>query len=214
ASTSVDAAGFRWPHAQPSIVLRLWFRASPRLRAESGMCGGDCTIDNFFWLQDLQEPFQRWHEATGGSAVEAHIYSPRDLLEQPDRALVVLALHDLVRMFPELDNTLAEARVWRNPPTHAAFPSGPTNSHHLGVATPWPGVWCCGDWVRHETPAFFLERACVTGLAAANDVLEASGLPVRPLIAHAGPEPLARLLEAGYRGAHRGAVRLREAFSG
>ncbi|MBI4498498.1 MAG: NAD(P)-binding protein [Chloroflexi bacterium] len=210
AATAPLAGRLHWPQARPAVIVRLWFGTSPRLRAESGMCGGDFTIDNFFWLHALQTPFQRWHEATDGSAVEAHIYSPPELLEQPDTALLALAVHDVLRAYPELRGTILASHLTRNPATHTLFQVGVTD-RHLGVQTPWQGVWCCGDWIRHESPALFLERACVTGLAAANGVLAAHGLPACPLVPYAGPEPLARLLELVYRGARRGMARVRRA---
>jgi hypothetical protein len=54
---------------------------------------------------------------------------------------------------------------------------------------------CCGDWVRHSSPAFFMERACVTGIEAANAVLRATGLPAWPLLAYAPPEGLSGWIE-------------------
>ncbi|MBU0511964.1 MAG: hypothetical protein KKD28_02775 [Chloroflexi bacterium] len=66
---------------------------------------------------------------------------------------------------------------------------------HLGITTPWPDLFCCGDWVRHPSPAFFLERAAVTGIEAANGVLRARGLSEWPLLQPLGPEPFAGFLE-------------------
>ena len=49
--------------------------------------------------------------------------------------------------------------------------------------------------MRHPSPAFFLERACVTGIEAANAVLTARSLPAWPLLDYLPPEPLAGWIE-------------------
>ena len=74
---------------------------------------------------------------------------------------------------------------------------------HLGIRTPWPGLFCCGDWVRHPSPAFFLERACVTGIEAANAVLADLELPPWALLDYLPPEPLAGWIEQVMRGGRR-----------
>jgi carotenoid phi-ring synthase / carotenoid chi-ring synthase len=91
----------------------------------------------------------------------------------------------------------------RNPASHTLFGIGPAD-RHLGTVTPWPGLFCCGDWVRHANPALFLERAAVTGIAAANAVLQRRGLPEWPLIAHPRPEPFVGWIEGLMRKGRRG----------
>jgi isorenieratene synthase len=53
--------------------------------------------------------------------------------------------------------------------------------------------------VAYPHPALFLERACVTGIAAAARALEALGLPAPTVIPATPPEPLARGLERALR---------------
>ena len=50
--------------------------------------------------------------------------------------------------------------------------------------------------MRHETPAFFLERACVTGIESANRVLSLSEKEIFELQIFPPPEPLAAWIEA------------------
>jgi isorenieratene synthase len=67
---------------------------------------------------------------------------------------------------------------------------------HLGIETPWENLFCAGDWVRHETPTFFLERACVTGIESANRVLSLCGQKVFDLQNYPPPEPPAAWIES------------------
>src|SRR5581483_9431440 len=164
--------------------------------ADSGMCTGDFVIDNFFWLHQLQPAYREWHTATGGSAVEVHVYGPTPAEEQPDAALLARVTLDIYRAFPELRGALLHTELVRNPATHTLFvPGDPART--LAVETPWPGVVACGDWVAHANPAMYLERAVTTAMVAANLVLADSGRAPWPLLEHPAPEWFAGTL-AGY----------------
>jgi carotenoid phi-ring synthase / carotenoid chi-ring synthase len=155
---------------------------------------GEFTGHNFFWLHRIQDPYMRWHKATGGSAIEVHIYGPAEVLAAPDAILQARVLNDLHGAFPELGGAVLSQHFQRNLPAHTLLSLGPA-SRHLGSQTPWPGLYCCGDWIRHATPAFFLERACVTGIEAANAILNEESLPPWPLLDYLPPEPLAGWIE-------------------
>jgi len=189
------AGDLYWPRGMATAVIRLWFDREPRAGAEAGMLTGDLMPDNFFWLHRIQDPFVRWHRATGGSAVEVHIYGPPAVLAQPDAVLLAQTIADLQSVFPELRGHQIHHDLRRNQPVHTLLSVGPAG-RHLGVETPWPGLVCCGDWVRHPSPAFFMERACVTGIEAANAVLRAYALPAWPLLDPLPPEPLAGWIES------------------
>ena len=90
------------------------------------------------------------------------------------------------------------AELLRNQATHTLFSVGEPGKH-LAVETPWPGLFACGDWVYHPTPALYLERATVTGIAAANLALSARGLAPWPLLDHPQPEWLAGKLTSLFR---------------
>ncbi len=193
--TAPLAAGLRLPRGEPSAVVRLWFSAQPPPHeAEAGILTGELLLDNFFWLHRIYDSYIRWGRATGGSALEAHIYGPRELLAQPDAALLAQAILEVGRVWPALKPRLIHATLTRNPPTHTLLHVGPPEEH-LGVVTPWPRLFCCGDWVRDPLPALFMERACVTGILAANAVLTALGQEPWPILAYHPPEPLARDME-------------------
>ena len=197
--TAPQADALTFPAGLPSATIRLWFDAAPRFGPEAGIFTGDFVLDNFFWLYRFQTDFAVWHAATGGSAIEAHVYGPPEVLDRPDAALIAQLISDVHRAWPELNGHLIHHVLRRNPATHTLFKIG-TSDDRLGTRTPWRGLVACGDWIRHPTPALFLERACVTGIDAANAVLTELGKPSWPLIPHAKPELLAGLLERVFRG--------------
>ncbi|HEU4322183.1 MAG TPA: FAD-dependent oxidoreductase [Roseiflexaceae bacterium] len=194
-ATAAEAARMRFPQGVPTAIIRLWFNRAPRPVADSGICTGDFLMDNFFWLHRLQPAYRDWHAATGGSAVETHIYGPEEALAQPDATLLAQVVLDSYRAFPELRGHLRHAVIQRNPATHTLFTPGDP-AELLAVRTPWPGLVACGDWVAHHNPAMYLERATTTAMVAANLLLEEQGLEPWPVQEHPAPEWLAGWLSS------------------
>jgi len=202
-ATAETAVRLRLPEGRPTAIVRLWFNRAPAtLKAEAGIFTGDFALDNFFWLHRIYDEYIRWSRATGGSAIESHIYGPPSLLAEPDGVLLARAVADVNRAWPELRGRLIHSQLARNDPTHTLLRVG-WPEEHLGVETPWPQLYCCGDWVRDRTPAFFLERACVTGIKAANAVLRDAGVAPWPILPHPQPEALAARVESVMRGVRR-----------
>jgi carotenoid phi-ring synthase / carotenoid chi-ring synthase len=194
--TTHEAHPMRFPQGTPTAIFRLWFEAQPQRGPVSGITGGDFVVDNFFWLHRMQPEYAAWAAASGGSALEMHIYGPPETLEQPEAVLLARVITDATRAFPELRGRLHHAVIQRNPATHTLFALGEPGQH-LAVETPWPGVYACGDWVYHPAPALFLERAATTGIAAANAALAHAGGEPWPVLAHPQPEWLAGKLAGG-----------------
>jgi len=183
-----------FPRALSNAIIRLWFDAKPRKTSEAGIFTGDFMIHNYFWLDRLYDPYRRWARETGGSALEAHVYGPPEVLAQPDAALITRAIDDVQQAFPELRGHRVGQHLQRNAESHT-LPQVGAKDVYLGTVTPWNNLFCAGDWVRHPAPAFFLERACLTGIEAANTVLETRGLEKFALIEYLPPEPFVAWIE-------------------
>ncbi|HQU37321.1 MAG TPA: hypothetical protein PLR65_12125, partial [Anaerolineales bacterium] len=141
------------------------------------------------------DEYRKWSDETGGACIEVHVYGPESVLKQADAVLLTNVLTDFYRAFPELKGHLIKPHLQRNAATHT-LPALGARGTHLGIETPWENFFCAGDWVRHETPAFFLERACVTGLEAANRVLASCGKELFDVQPYPPAEPLAAWIEA------------------
>jgi isorenieratene synthase len=183
-----------FPRALSNVVIRLWFDRKPRKSAEAGIFTGDFTGHNYFWLDRIYNPFRRWAREMNGSALEVHVYGPPEVLAQPDAILLTRAIQDVQQAWPELQGHRIGQHLQRNPETHTLPAVGPKEKY-LGIETPWNNVFCAGDWVRHPAPSFFLERACLTGIEAANAVLMARGLRPWALIDYLPPEPFVAWIE-------------------
>ena len=191
---ATHAKQLHFPRGMASVVIRIWFDIVPNPTSEAGMFSGDFVLHNYFWLHRIQEQYRAWNRAAGGSCIEVHIYGPQPLLNEPDATLLARAIADVQTVFPELRGHRLHQTIQRNEATHTLFGLGPPDKH-LGIRTPWPGLYCAGDWVRHPTPAFFLERAALTGLEAANAVLSDRGQPPFPVQSYPPPEPFAAFIE-------------------
>lgn len=123
-----------------------------------------------------------------------HIYGPQEKLDQPDALLLTETMLDFYRAYPELRGHLIYQHLQRNAATHTLPSLGPKELHP-GIRTRWPNLFCAGDWVRDVMPSFFLERACATGIKAANEVLSANGLETWPLVDYLPPEPFVGWIE-------------------
>jgi isorenieratene synthase len=183
-----------FPRALSNAVIRLWFDRKPRKSAEAGIFTGDFTAHNYFWLDRIYNSFCRWGRETDGSALEVHVYGPPEVLAQPDAILLTRAIQDVQQAWPELKGHRIGQHLQRNPETHTLPAVGPKEKY-LGIETPWNNLFCAGDWVRHPAPAFFLERACLTGIEAANAVLTSRGLQPWSLVEYLPPEPFVAWIE-------------------
>ena len=174
------------PNGVASVVVRFWFATSPPLnRASSGVFHG-LEADSFYWLHRLQTPFRAFHQASGGSVLECHLYArrARHAAQLDDDALMHRVLGSVAAVWPETNGQLIHSYVQRNAATNVAFPPG-SMARLPPVRTPVRNLAMAGDWIDCPTPVLYLERAATTALMAARHVGLACGLSIWDL-----PEPL------------------------
>lgn len=188
--TLADAMIF--PEGLRNGVVRLWFASSPREGTIGGMFTGDFAPDNFFWLHRLYDDYAQWHDETGGSVIELHYYEDK-LLNQPDRNLIIQSVTEVQRAFPEIRGNFVHASVRRNSKVHSQFRVPTKDSLH--VETDWDNIYACGDWIGHDTPSLWMERATTTGIAAANEVLKNLNQASYEVLYPQKPALLAQFLE-------------------
>jgi carotenoid phi-ring synthase / carotenoid chi-ring synthase len=188
--TADEASKLRFPGGLRTTTVRLWFSKTPTEAGTSGMFTGDFTFDNFFWLDQMQPAFVDWREAAGGSAIELHLYGTDKQNDQSDSVLMRQAQDEVERAYPSVRGSLVHSAIRRNSKTHTEFRVPTVKSLH--VNTPYDGVFACGDWIGYETPSLWMERACTTGIAAANEVLKEYGRPLFALRTPQKADTLAR----------------------
>jgi uncharacterized protein with NAD-binding domain and iron-sulfur cluster len=180
-----------FPQGIGNATVRVWFSGAPHTAIPGGMMTGDFAPDNFFWLHLLYDDHRLWHEQTGGSTIELHYYDEK-IYQQPDRNLIITSVMEVQRAFPELTGTFLHATVRRNSKVHPRFRIPTADMLH--VRTPWDRLYACGDWIGYDTPALWMERSTVTGIAAANSVLQACGKQPFEILQPPAPEITVRVL--------------------
>lgn len=200
-ATSTEARAMRFPEGQRTTTVRLWFSKSPNSGATSGMFTGDFPFDNFFWLHKMQDAFRQWHDATGGSAVELHLYAPDAQNDEADKVMLIRAVSEIQRVFPELNGSYVHGAIRRNSKTHTRFIVPTPESLH--VETPWHNLYAAGDWIGYPSPSLWMERASTTAIAAANAILRNCGAEPFPILEPPPPEGLARGMQSLVMGGRR-----------
>jgi isorenieratene synthase len=192
--SSLDAEDLYFPRSLTNAIVRLWFDRPPKPGPEGGMFSGNFVMHNFFWLDKMYAPYRAWNKASGGSAIEMHIYGPQEKLDLPDAVLLAETITQFYSAYPELRGHLIGQHLQRNQAVHTLPSLGPREKHPA-IRTRWAGLYYAGDWVRDPLPCFFLERACATGIKAANEVLTLHGLEPWALVDYLPPEPFVGWIE-------------------
>lgn len=171
--------------APPFAVSRLWLdRDVAPERATFSAVTGEPTLDSVACYHRLEQPSRQWAADTGGSVVELHSYS----CAEPDaERATALMREQLAALWPETREAKVRHQLNRLEATAPAFPPG-DSGRRPGVRTDARGVRVAGDFVELPWCAGLMERSAMSGVLAANDVLDEEG---------AGPEPVLGVPQRG-----------------
>ncbi|WP_418277385.1 FAD-dependent oxidoreductase [Isoptericola jiangsuensis] len=173
-------------NAPPFAVLRVWLDGpvAPEREAFLGTSGYDL-LDNVTVLERFEQGAADWAREHGGSVVELHGYAT-DPERDPDLAgdgpcgLDTARLRD--RLLDALHEVYPETRELRTVHSELLVEddcglvgTGPWRDR-LTVDTPYPGLALAGDGLRVDWPIALMERAAVTGVLAANHLLQGWGV--------------------------------------
>lgn len=174
--------------APPFAITRIWYdRDVAPQRATFSAVSREPTLDSVTVYSRLEEPSAAWARRTGGSVVELHSYA----CTAPDADAATARMRaELAALWPETRDARVVHLQQRLEATAPAFPPGSAGSrpHVAGQAR---GIRVAGDFVETPFLTGLMERAAVTGVLAANDVLaevgagpeEIRGIPQRGLLA-------------------------------
>ncbi|HVH43295.1 MAG TPA: hypothetical protein VM925_13160, partial [Labilithrix sp.] len=165
----------------PLMVLRMWFRGTGYSGPDSGFFQADDLLDNFFVLSRFQREFR---EVNGFTVVECHIGDCTGIDVREDDHVLRDAARCLERYFPQLGPDaldVGRSRVLRHREGFTLFAPGDASRAPTVAAGDRENLLFAGDWVRSDVRSWFMERAAVTGIEAANHVLARQGYAARPL---------------------------------
>lgn len=166
------------PSGEPYVVARLFCEGDvdPARAVFTGVTR-ERVLDSVTLFHRLEGGSARW-AGPGRSVVELHSYAcpPGASVDE----LVATMRAELAALWPEAADLRvldAECHRYTNAP---GFDPG----FHLvrpGVLTDARGLRLAGDWVASDVPSALMERAAVTAVTAANDVLREEGAAPEPI---------------------------------
>lgn len=166
------------------LATRLWFDKKISIPLPSNACFGfDKTTGwTFFDLNQLHDEYQ----GLEGSVIEADFYHANQLLNLRDEQIVSKVHQDLITCIPEFANANPiDYRVTKIRQGVTHFAPG-SYQYLLPTQSPIPRLYLSGDWVITRHGSWSQEKAYVTGLEAANLVIQQLGgkqaniIPVEP----------------------------------
>jgi uncharacterized protein with NAD-binding domain and iron-sulfur cluster len=167
------------------LATRLWFDRKVAVPLPSNACFGfDATTGWTFF--DLNTLHDEWKDAPG-SVIEADFYHANQLLPMDDKAIITKVQQDLATCIPQFRHAnVVDSSVIRLPKAVTHFSPGSYPSMLPG-STSLSNVFMSGDWVITRHGSWSQEKAYVTGLEAANRVIQQLGqgspapiIPIEP----------------------------------
>ncbi|MDX2228714.1 MAG: FAD-dependent oxidoreductase [Leptolyngbyaceae cyanobacterium bins.349] len=163
------------------LATRLWFDRRVSVPLPSNACFGfDATTGWTFF--DLNALHDEWRQEPG-SVIEADFYHANQLLPMEDDQIIAKVQRDLATCVPGFRAArVIDSSVVRLPKAVTHFAPG-SYASMLPSVTPLRNVFMSGDWVITRHGSWSQEKAYVTGLEAANRVIQqlGQGLPA-PII--------------------------------
>jgi uncharacterized protein with NAD-binding domain and iron-sulfur cluster len=167
------------------LATRLWFDRKVNVPLPSNACFGfDPTTGwTFFDLNVLHDEYKD----EPGSVIEADFYHANQLLPQSDEQIIAKVYGDLATCVPEFKQAkVIDSSVIRVRQGVTHFAPG-SYQYLLRGKTSIPNLYMSGDWIITNHGSWSQEKAYVTGLEAANLVIEkfdlgnqAQIIPVEP----------------------------------
>lgn len=162
-------------NAPPFAVQRLWWDRPVAAEAPAFLgTSGFGPLDNVTVLDRFEGTARRWSAAHGGSVVELHAYALTGHTPAQDDAVRRELRAQLERLHPELRGAVPVHEEWLVQEDCPLIGTGEW-ARRPTVTTPDPRVVLAGDWLRTDEPVALMERAALTGLQAANALLESWG---------------------------------------
>lgn len=173
-------------NAPPFAVLRLWLDGPVAAGREAflGTSGYDL-LDNVTVLERFEAGAARWASAENGSVVELHAYAvdpgrDPELAGDGPRGVDLTILRErlvtsLRKVYPETVDLQVLHEELLVEDDCGLVGTGPWRER-LTVDTPYPGLVLAGDGLRVDWPIALMERAAVTGVLAANQLLAGWGV--------------------------------------
>lgn len=156
------------------VATRLWFDRKVSVPLPSNACFGFDTTTGWTFF-DLNALHDEWRNEPG-SVIEADFYHANQLLPLDDEQIIAKVHRDLATCVPQFRQArVIDSSVVRLPKAVTHFSPGSYQSMLPGK-TSLANLFMSGDWIITRHGSWSQEKAYVTGLEAANQVIEQLGV--------------------------------------
>ncbi len=155
------------------LATRLWFDRKINIPLPSNACFGfdETTGWTFFDLNALHDEYRD----EPGTVVEVDFYHANQFIPLSDEEIIPIVQKYLATCVPEFANAkVIDSSVIRLPQAVTHFSPG-SYRHMLPAKTTFNNVFMSGDWITSRHGSWSQEKAFVTGLEAANLVVNYLG---------------------------------------
>ncbi|HEY9812786.1 MAG TPA: FAD-dependent oxidoreductase [Candidatus Sericytochromatia bacterium] len=156
------------------LATRLWFDRKVSIPRPSNACFGFDTTTGWTFF-DLNALHDEYRDAPG-TVIEADFYHANQFLPLSDQEIIPIVHNYLTTCVPAFrDAKVVDSSVIRLPRAVTHFAPG-SYQYFLPTKTSFDNVLMSGDWVITRHGSWSQEKAYVTGLEAANLVIERCGV--------------------------------------
>uniref|UniRef100_A0A0E0H487 Amine oxidase domain-containing protein n=1 Tax=Oryza nivara TaxID=4536 RepID=A0A0E0H487_ORYNI len=155
------------------VSIKLWFDKKITIPKVANVCSGfdDPSGWTFFDLTSIYDDYA--DKST--TIVEAEFYNASHLLPLNDEQIVSEASSHLIKCIQDFEEaTVIQQLVRRSPKSTMHFLPG-SYKYTVRGSTTLPNLFIAGDWIVNRHGSFSKEKAYVTGLEAANRVVDYFG---------------------------------------
>ncbi|XP_054786317.1 uncharacterized protein LOC129292724 isoform X3 [Prosopis cineraria] len=152
------------------LSVKLWLDQKVKIPAATNACSG---FDNSFaWTFFDLNVIQDEHQSDSMTVLQADFYYANELLPLKDEQMVVKLKSYLSKYIKEFENAkVVDKEIGRYPKSLTHFFPG-SYKNALRGSTSFPNLFMAGDWIVNRHGSWAQEKSYVTGLEAANRVVD------------------------------------------
>ncbi|GMN38215.1 hypothetical protein TIFTF001_007441 [Ficus carica] len=152
------------------LTVKLWLDRKVSIPYASNACSG--FDDSFGWTFFHLNMIHDEHKDDPVTVLQADFYYANELLPQKDEIIVAKAISYLSKCVKDLENAaVTEKEIKRFPNSLSHFFPG-SYKYMLRGSTSFPNLFMAGDWIINRHGSWAQEKSFVTGLEAANRVVD------------------------------------------
>ncbi|CAA0807720.1 Unknown protein [Striga hermonthica] len=152
------------------VTVKLWLDRKVNIpHASNVSCGyGNACAWTFFDLTGIHDE----HKGSSLMIVQADLYHANELMPLKDEKIVEKVMSWLSRCIDDFENAIVvDKEIGRYPKLHTHFFPG-SYKYMMRGSTSFPNLYMAGDWIVNRHGSWSQEKSYVSGLEAANRVVD------------------------------------------